>query len=101
MDDARRIVKAVEKHKVKLMMAYLLHFIPAYKKAKEYVDQGDIGKLVSAFYSIRVPVSFIREAPDVTTQGWYIDPSRTAAAGSSTTASTSPISSAGSLTARR
>jgi predicted dehydrogenase len=81
MKDAWRIVRAVEQHGVKLMMAHLLRLLPAYRKAKELLDQGVIGEPVSAIYSIRVPAAFIREAPDVTTQGWYVDPQKGGAGG--------------------
>ena len=72
--DARRIVAATEEHKVKLLMAYLLRYLPAYQKARQLVDQGIIGALTSAFYSIRIPATFIKDAPDVETRGWYADP---------------------------
>jgi len=72
--DAERIVRAVDRSRVKLLMGYGLHYIPAYLKAKQLIEEGVIGKPVSAIYSIRVPVSFIHEAPDVPTQGWYTDP---------------------------
>jgi predicted dehydrogenase len=75
-EDALRIVKAVEKHKVKLLMAYLLRYMPAYRRVKELVTEGVVGKLVSAFYSIRVPLGFIRDAPDAVLPGWYADPAR-------------------------
>jgi predicted dehydrogenase len=74
MEDANRIVEAARKHGVKLMMAYLLRFQPAYQRAKELIQAGVIGRPTSAFYSIRVPLDFIRDAPDVQTQGWYADP---------------------------
>jgi predicted dehydrogenase len=76
MAEAQRIVQIVEQHRVKLMIAYLLRFLPAYRKAKALLEEGVIGQPVSAFYSIRVPLSFIREAPDVATQGWYTDPTK-------------------------
>jgi len=74
--DARRIVAAVEKYKVKLLMAYLLRYLPAYQKAKALVDEGVIGKLTSAFYSIRIPATFIKDAPHVDYRGWYADPQK-------------------------
>ncbi len=76
MEDASRIVEVTKKHDIKLMMAYLLRFLPAYQKAKELIDEGIIGAPVSAFYSIRVPLGFIVEAPDAATQGWYTDPAK-------------------------
>lgn len=76
IDDATRIIAACRANRVKLMMAYLLRFTPAYQKAKELIDAGVIGRPTSAFYSIRVPVAFIRDAPDVVEQGWYVDPAK-------------------------
>ncbi len=74
MEDATRIVAAARTHGVKLMMAYLLRFLPVYQRAKELIEEGVIGRPTSAFYSIRVPVGFIRDAPDTVDQGWYADP---------------------------
>jgi len=70
--DARRIVEAGKE--VKVMIAYLLRFIPAYRRAYEVVASGALGDLVSAFYSLRIPATFITDAPDVSEQGWYGDP---------------------------
>jgi len=72
--DARRIVAVADRYKVKLLMAYLLRYLPAYQKARQLVADGVIGKPTSAFYSIRIPASFIKDAPDADTQGWYADP---------------------------
>jgi predicted dehydrogenase len=72
LEDARRIVEA--SGDVKIMMAYLLRFLPVYEHAYEIVRSGAIGELVSAFYSIRIPASFIKDAPDADDQGWYRDP---------------------------
>lgn len=74
--DAGRIVAAAEQHHVRLLMAYLLRYLPAYRKAKELVDQGVIGTPTSAFYSIRIPATFIKDAPGVDYQGWYADPAK-------------------------
>ncbi len=63
IEDATRIIEAAREHKVKLMMAYLLRFIPAYQRAKALIEEGVIGRPTSAFYSIRVPVDFIRDHP--------------------------------------
>lgn len=76
LEDASRIVTAVEKHKMKLLMAYLLRYIPAYVKVKQLIDEGVIGTVVSAFYSIRVPLGFIKDTPDAANPGWYADPAK-------------------------
>lgn len=72
MADADRIVAASAK--VKVMMAYLLRFIPAYREAYKALKSGAIGKPVSGFYSIRVPAEFIKDHPDASERGWYADP---------------------------
>jgi predicted dehydrogenase len=70
--DADRIVEASEK--VKVMMAYLLRFIPTYREAYAAMKQGAIGTPVSGFYSIRVPAEFIKDHPGADHLGWYADP---------------------------
>ncbi|WP_030452884.1 Gfo/Idh/MocA family protein [Herbidospora cretacea] len=74
MADARRIVAA--SGQVKVMMAYLLRYLPAYRKVLDQVRQGAVGDLVSGFYSIRFPVGAITDSPNTDTQGWYADPVR-------------------------
>jgi predicted dehydrogenase len=74
MADAERIVEAGKT--VKIMLAYLLRFLPAYLEVRDAVRQGAVGDLVSGFYSIRFPVGAITDAPGVTEQGWYTDPIR-------------------------
>jgi predicted dehydrogenase len=74
MTDADRIVAAGSK--VKIMLAYLLRFLPAYLEVRDAVKKGAVGDLVSGFYSIRFPVGAITDAPGVTEQGWYTDPIR-------------------------
>lgn len=70
--DADRIVEAGKK--VKVMLAYLLRYLPAYQEVKAAVDAGAVGELVSGFYSIRFPVWAITDRPGVKEQGWYTDP---------------------------
>lgn len=72
LKDADRIVAASEK--VKVMMAYLLRFIPTYREAYAAMKQGAIGTPVSGFYSIRVPAEFIKDHPGADHLGWYADP---------------------------
>lgn len=72
--DADRIVEAGRS--VKIMLAYLLRYLPAYLEVKKSVDDGAVGDLVSGFYSIRFPVGAITDSPNTTEQGWYIDPVR-------------------------
>jgi predicted dehydrogenase len=79
LEDAARIVEAGRE--VKVMLAYLLRFLPPYLKAYQLVQSGAVGELVSAFYSIRVPASFIKDAPDAEGQGWYADPAKAGGGG--------------------
>jgi predicted dehydrogenase len=73
-EDAARIVAAGKR--VTVMMAYLLRFLPVYQRVYEAVQQGSVGELVSAFYSIRVPATFITDSPGSDERGWYADPVR-------------------------
>jgi predicted dehydrogenase len=70
--DADRIVAAGAK--VKILMAYLLRFLPAYREALAAMKKGAIGKPVSGLYSIRVPAEFIKDHPGADHLGWYADP---------------------------
>lgn len=72
LDDADRIVEAGKQ--VKILMAYLLRFLPAYKQVFEAVENDAVGDLVSGFYSIRFPVGAIVDRPGADYQGWYTDP---------------------------
>lgn len=79
MADADQIVEAGKK--VKILLAYLLRYLPAYRQVKEAVDAGAVGDLVSGFYSIRFPVAAITDSPNTTEQGWYTDPIRNGGGG--------------------
>lgn len=72
MADAAAIVRSARQ--VKVMLAYLLRYLPAYQKMHEAVRAGAVGELVSGFYSIRFPAGFIKDSPDADDQGWYRDP---------------------------
>lgn len=43
-----RILDVVKEHKVKLMLGHINHFVPAYLKAKEVLESGELGELVYA-----------------------------------------------------
>jgi predicted dehydrogenase len=72
MADADRIVAAGSQ--IKILMAYLLRYLPVYRQVYDEVQAGAVGDLVSGFYSIRFPAGFIKDSPDATDQGWYRDP---------------------------
>ncbi|MGQ9631196.1 MAG: Gfo/Idh/MocA family protein [bacterium] len=45
LSDCDRIIRAVEKYKIKFMMAYQMRHDPVNKKMKELIDEGAIGKV--------------------------------------------------------
>jgi UDP-N-acetylglucosamine 3-dehydrogenase len=49
LNDADRMIRAVEKNAVKSMIGHTLRFWPEYAKTKEIIDRGDLGKPLSAF----------------------------------------------------
>jgi predicted dehydrogenase len=51
--EADRIVAA--SRKVKVLMAYLLRFVPSYVEVRDAMQRGAIGRLKSGFYSTRMP----------------------------------------------
>lgn len=79
--EAAEMVQAAEGAKVIFMMAYLIRYLPAYKKAKELIATGVIGRPLTMKISIRCPLDFIRDHPGATQPGWYTDPKRGGAGG--------------------
>ncbi len=79
--EALEMVQAAEEAKVVFMMAYLIRYLPAYKKAKELIESGVIGRPLTLKISIRCPLGFIRDNPKATDPGWYTDPQRGGAGG--------------------
>jgi len=75
-EQAERMVEAADKAKVVLMMAYLIRYLPPYIKARQLIEQGVIGKPLTMKISIRCPLAFITDSPDVKEPGWYVDPKR-------------------------
>ncbi|MCA9838192.1 MAG: Gfo/Idh/MocA family oxidoreductase [Trueperaceae bacterium] len=43
-----RIIAVTQEHKVQLMLGHVNHFVPAYIKAKEVLESGELGELVYA-----------------------------------------------------
>ena len=72
LEDGAAIVQSAKQ--VKVMMAYLLRYLPAYQRMYDAVQAGAVGDLVSGFYSIRFPAGFIKDFPGAPDQGWYRDP---------------------------
>jgi predicted dehydrogenase len=79
--EAIEMVQAAEKANVVFMMAYLIRYLPAYRKAKELIQAGVIGRPLTMKISIRCPLGFIRDNPKATDPGWYTDPKRGGAGG--------------------
>jgi predicted dehydrogenase len=79
--EALQMVQAAEEANVVFMMAYLIRYLPAYRKAKELIQSGVIGRPLTMKISIRCPLGFIRDNPNATDPGWYTDPKRGGAGG--------------------
>ena len=79
--EAAEMVAAAEGAGVVFMMAYLIRFLPPYKKAKELILEGAIGRPLSMRIGIRCPLNFIRDNPNASEPGWYTDPKRGGAGG--------------------
>jgi predicted dehydrogenase len=80
-EQAAEMVAAAEQEGVLLMMAYLIRYLPAYRKAKEIIENGRIGKPLTMKIGIRCPLHFIRDHPKADYPGWYVDPKRGGAGG--------------------
>jgi predicted dehydrogenase len=79
--EAAEMVRVAEDAKVVFMMAYLIRYLPAYKKTKELIVRGVIGRPLTMKISIRCPLDFIRDHPGATEPGWYTDPNQGGAGG--------------------
>jgi predicted dehydrogenase len=79
--EATEMVQAAEEAHVVFMMAYLIRYLPAYKRARELIRSGVIGRPLTMKISIRCPLGFIRDNPSATDPGWYTDPKRGGAGG--------------------
>lgn len=75
--EAMLMVQAAQEANVVFMMAYLIRYLPVYKKAKELIQSGVIGRPLTMKISIRCPLGFIRDNPNATDPGWYTDPKTT------------------------
>ena len=49
-EQARKIIDAVEKAGVRMMVAHVLHFDPRYAKLQEAIDQGQIGDIIHMYF---------------------------------------------------
>jgi predicted dehydrogenase len=79
--EASEMVQIAEQAGIVFQMAYLIRYLPAYRKAKELILAGVIGKPLTMKIGIRCPLHFIRDNPEATEPGWYTDPKRGGAGG--------------------
>jgi len=80
-DQAEEMVNAAAEAGIVFMMAYLIRYLPAYRKTKRFIEEGRIGRPLSMRVGIRCPLSFIRDNPNADSPGWYVDPKRAGAGG--------------------
>ena len=79
--EATEMVQLADEAGIIFQMAYLIRYLPSYKKAKQLICDGVIGKPLTMKIGIRCPLHFIRDNPDATEPGWYTDPKRGGAGG--------------------
>jgi len=76
LDEAENILKAAEKAGAKLMTLQCgLNFHPAYRKVKELIDEGVVGKPMVAFAKINVPLPTLWTDQYGYLASWILDPS--------------------------
>jgi predicted dehydrogenase len=79
--EATEMVELADEVGIIFQMAYLIRYLPSYKKARQLIVDGVIGKPLTMKIGIRCPLHFIRDNPDATEPGWYTDPKRGGAGG--------------------
>jgi predicted dehydrogenase len=79
--EATEMVELADEVGIIFQMAYLIRYLPSYKKARQLIADGVIGKPLTMKIGIRCPLHFIRDNPDATEPGWYTDPKRGGAGG--------------------
>jgi predicted dehydrogenase len=79
--EATEMVQFADEAGIVFQMAYLIRYLPSYKKARQLIRDGVIGRPLTMKIGIRCPLHFIRDNPDATEPGWYTDPKRGGAGG--------------------
>jgi predicted dehydrogenase len=79
--EATEMVELADEVGIIFQMAYLIRYLPSYRKARQLIADGVIGKPLTMKIGIRCPLHFIRDSPDATEPGWYTDPKRGGAGG--------------------
>jgi predicted dehydrogenase len=74
IEKAREILKVVEENKVKLMMSYPFRYSFVFKKTKELLEKGIIGKPLSIEFmaDYKMPSDW----PKIDDPGWYVNPEK-------------------------
>jgi predicted dehydrogenase len=67
VEQGRAMIDACEAHGVLLLVAQVLRFFPAYRRARELVAAGELGSLTRLA---------LQRASSVPIEGWYRDPAR-------------------------
>jgi predicted dehydrogenase len=60
LDEADRIIEAVRKYKIRLMVDFILRFDPRYLKARENLSRGEIGEIATLFARRHGVIQFAR-----------------------------------------
>jgi predicted dehydrogenase len=79
--EATEMVQVADEAGIVFQMAYLIRYLPPYKKARQLIADGVVGKPLTMKIGIRCPLNFIRDSPEATEPGWYTDPKRGGAGG--------------------
>jgi predicted dehydrogenase len=74
--EATEMVQVADEAGIVFQMAYLIRYLPPYKKARQLIADGVVGKPLTMKIGIRCPLNFIRDSPEATEPGWYTDPKR-------------------------
>jgi predicted dehydrogenase len=72
--EARQMVGAAKAAGTILMLAYHVRFLPVYRKARAFIEEGVIGRPLTMKMSIRCPLRYVTDTPTSTVPGWYVDP---------------------------
>ncbi len=76
---AREIENAVNKNRVRFMMCHDYRYTPCYVVAKKYIDEGTIGNLRAAVWTVRVGVP--QGTPYTNGPGWYVQKAKSGGGG--------------------
>lgn len=69
-EETKEIENAANKNKIKFMVCHDFRFTPCYVAAKKYIDEGAIGDLRSAVWTVRVGPP--KGSPNANDPGWFV-----------------------------